>query len=97
MQHSGPVLGWLLPFLLLICSIVVVPLRMLDEEGLPRYRALRAELRQVREANRRARREVRNLQRSVHRLRQDPAAIERIARDELGMLRDDEILFQFPR
>jgi cell division protein FtsB len=90
-------IAWLLPFTLLICVVVVVPLRMLDEQGLPRYRALRAELNQVQKANQRMRREVRDLQQTVRRLRTDPLAIERIARDELGMVRDGEILFQFQR
>lgn len=70
---------------------------MLDEQGLPRYRALRTELNQVQKANQRMRREVRDLQRIVQKLRTDPLAIERIARDELGMVRDGEILFQFQR
>lgn len=86
---------WLLPFALLTFSTIVVPLRMLDEEGLPRYRALRAELRRVRQSNERVRREVRDMKRAVEDLRSDPVTIERIARDELGMLRQDELLFQF--
>lgn len=88
-------MGWLLPFGLLVFTILSVPLHILDEQGLPRYRALRAELQQVEQANERMRREVRDLQRSVQRLRDDPATLERIARDELGMLREDEIMFQF--
>lgn len=87
---------WLLPFLLLVIATVVVPVRMLDEQGLPRYRALRSELADIRSANERARREVRLLKATVERLRDDPAEIERIARDELGMLREGELMFQFP-
>ncbi|MBN1655601.1 MAG: septum formation initiator family protein [Deltaproteobacteria bacterium] len=90
-------IAWLLPFTLLVCVVVVVPLRMLDEQGLPRYRALRTELYKVQKANQRMRREVRDLQQTVQRLRSDPVAVERIARDELGMIREGEILFQFPR
>jgi cell division protein FtsB len=90
-------IAWFLPFALLMCVVVVVPLRMLDEQGLPRYRALRAELDQVQKANQKMRREVRDLQQTVQRLRTDPLAIERIARDEFGMVRDGEILFQFQR
>jgi cell division protein FtsB len=41
------------------------------------------------------RRQVEELTRKVEQLRNDPQAIERIARDELGMLRSDEIVFQF--
>lgn len=86
---------WLLPLGLLVVSIVAVPLRMLDPQGLPRYRVLRAELDEVRTENERLRNEVRTLERQVSALKRDPAAIERIARDELGMVRDGEIVFQF--
>lgn len=95
MLRLGSVLGWLLPFALLVFAIVVVPLRMLDEQGLPRYQALRTELHEVRDGNERMRRQVQDLKLSVELLRTDPETIERIARDELGMLRDGEILFQF--
>jgi len=87
---------WMLPFGLLILAIVSVPLSILDEQGLPRYRALRGELAEVERVNDRLRRDVEQLHRDVNGLRQDPEAIERIARDELGMIREDEILFQFP-
>ena len=87
--------AWLLPFGLLSFVVVFVPLRILDAEGLPRYRALRAELHRVQDENNRMRRELQYLQRDVTALRSDPESLERIARDELGMLRPDEILFQF--
>ena len=86
-----------LPFGLLVVSIVAVPLRILDEQGLPRYRVLRDELIHVRKENERLGREVVQLHREVTALRSDPAAIERIARDELGMVRDGEFIFQFNR
>lgn len=88
-------LVWMMPFGLLVFSIVFVPMRILDEQGLPRYRALSAELVQVEQKNDHMRRELRDLRRTVDGLRTDPATIERIARDELGMLREGELLFQF--
>lgn len=87
--------SWLLPLGLLLFAIIFVPLRMLEAEGLPRYRALRTELQQTQAANERTRHQVTELQRQVERLRSDPESLERIARDELGMLRSDEIVFQF--
>ena len=95
MRDLGTVLAWLLPLGLLLFAIVFVPLSILEDEGLPRYRALRSELHQTRAANARMQRELHELQQRVGRLRTDPEAIERIARDELGMLRSDEIVFQF--
>lgn len=98
-RHVGRVsstLAFLMPFALLVTAIVAVPLRILDEQGLPRYRALKQELREVEAQNDRLTREVRDLDRRVEALKVDPAAIERIARDELGMIRDGELVFQFP-
>ncbi len=89
--------AWLLPFALLVLAIVAVPLRILDDRGLPRYRVLKAELGEVQEANERLEAEVRALEREVEALRSDPEAIERVARDELGMIREGELVFQFPR
>ncbi len=86
---------WLLPFGLLALATVIVPLRMLDPQGLPRYRALRSELHEIRADNERISREVKQLKATVERLRDDPNELERIARDELGMLREGELIFQF--
>ncbi len=96
MSRFGRAVAWMLPFGLLIVSIVSVPLGILDEQGLPRYRALKSELAEVQRINGRLRHDVEQLQRDVEGLRHDPSTIERIARDELGMIREDEILFQFP-
>jgi cell division protein FtsB len=82
---------------LLILAIVSVPLMVLQPQGLPRYRALEAELRQMRRGNESLAHEVRRLDAEVRQLRSEPAAMERIARDELGMVREGEIVFQFPQ
>jgi cell division protein FtsB len=94
-RDAGISAAFLLPLGILLFASVFVPLRVLESEGLPRYRALRAELREARETNERMRREVIELRARVERLQNDPEALERIARDELGMLRSDEIVFQF--
>lgn len=96
MSRVSTFFAWLLPLSLLIGSIVAVPLLVLGEAGLPRYRALKDELHEVRRGNDRLRQDVRQLGTEVRALRSDETAIERIARDELGMIRDGEIVFQFP-
>ncbi|MDD9935021.1 MAG: septum formation initiator family protein [Myxococcales bacterium] len=95
MRDVGASIAWLLPFGLLVFAIIFVPLRILDAQGLPRYRALRAELHEVESENARMRRQLEDLSVRVARLRDDPEALERIARDELGMLRSGELVFQF--
>lgn len=94
-QDAPKYATWLFPFGLLVFAIVAVPLHILDDQGLPRFRALRAELVDVRAQNDELERQVRSLQRQVRTLSDDPSAIEQIARDELGMIRDGEIVFQF--
>jgi len=89
-------LAWLLPFGLLVLAIVAVPLHLLDENGLPRYQVLDKELSQIRVENERVEREVLDLSREVEALRTDPLAIERIARDDMGMVLEGELVFQFP-
>lgn len=96
MSRASTAAAWLLPFGLLVMAIVAVPLRILDPQGLPRYRALSAELVHIDGENERLEREVRSLTHEVEALRTDPSAVERIARDELGMVRDGELIFQFP-
>ncbi len=86
---------WLLPFSLLVLAIVAVPLLILDDAGLPRYRALQREVEEIDVQNAEIREEVYRLQRQVDALKTNPDAIERIARDELGMVRAGEIIFQF--
>lgn len=86
---------WLLPLGLILGSVIAVPVMILGEEGLPRYRRMRYELDDARAANRKLRREIAALREEIHDLRRDPEAIERIARDELGMIKPDELLFQF--
>jgi cell division protein FtsB len=85
----------LLPFGLLVFALVAVPLRILSEEGLPRYRKLSAQLTRLEHENRGLHKSIDRLSGDVHGLRGDLRAVERIARDELGLLREGEVLFQF--
>jgi cell division protein FtsB len=87
--------AWALPFGLLVMTLVAVTLHLFDEQGLPRYRALRDELADESAQNERLGAEVRDCRREVEALRRDPEAIEQIARDELGMVRPGELVFQF--
>jgi cell division protein FtsB len=91
----GRNIAWLLPFGLLVFAVVALPLRILEEEGLPRYHKLKAELVRAEHENTKLARKLSRLEREIDALRKDPRAVEHIARDELGMVREGEILFQF--
>jgi len=82
---------------MLSLAIVAVPVLVLQPQGLPRLRALEKELDGVNTENDELKREVNRLRIEVGRLRDDPSAVERIARDELGMVRKSEVVFQFGR
>lgn len=95
-ETRPPVWVWLFPMALLVLAIVSVPIMVLEPQGLPRYRSLEAEIREIQRDNEGLAHEVRRLDAEVHQLRRDPAAMERIARDELGMVGEGELVFQFP-
>jgi cell division protein FtsB len=82
---------------MLSLALVAVPVLVLEPAGLPRLRALQKELDGVNTENDELRREVGRLRVEVRELRDDPAAVERIARDQLGMVRKSEVVFQFGR
>jgi cell division protein FtsB len=87
----------ILPLTILGVAAIGAPLMMLAPEGLPRLRTLSRELGDVETENASLRRQIAHLKGEVLHLREDPAAVERIARDELGLIRTSEVVFQFPR
>ncbi|NLE49380.1 MAG: septum formation initiator family protein [Sandaracinaceae bacterium] len=86
---------WLFPFTLLVITTLLLMLRIVDEDALPRYRALVAERAAIESRNAELRERLREAAREVEALRSDPERLEALAREELGLLRDDEFLFLF--
>jgi len=86
-----------LPASILVVAATSVPVLVLRPDGLPRMRSVERELSSVQAENRGLRRDIGDLKVEVRRLRDDPTAVERIARDQLGMVRKSEVVFQFPK
>jgi cell division protein FtsB len=86
-----------LPACILAVAASSVPVMVLRPDGLPRMRAVDRELQTVQAENRSLKRDAADLKTEVRRLRDDPAAVEHIARDQLGMVRKSEVVFQFPK
>ncbi len=86
-----------LPIAMLAVSLVAVPVLILAPEGLPRLRALEHEMAGVNEENEQLKRDIGHLRIEVRDLRDDPAAVERIARDQLGLVRKSEVVYQFQK
>src|SRR5687767_9767872 len=91
--------------LLLALALGYLPYRVYRKSGLSRYMSLRAELILIGERNDRLRREARRLRAELEALGAiDPAltrehalplgVVERAARDELGLVRPGELVYQ---
>jgi cell division protein FtsB len=86
-----------LPLFVVAGAAVAVPLMMFSPSGLSRLDALRQERARAEEEVARLSREIERLRAEVARVKDDPAYVERAARDELGLLRQTEVVFQFRR
>jgi cell division protein FtsB len=91
--------AWLrgLPLAVLTISLIAVPVLVLQPEGMPRMRSLEKELADVEAENAELRRDVSRLRTEVKDLRENPTAVERIAREQLGLVRKSEVVFQFDK
>ena len=84
-----------LPLLVMGLALVGAPALIFAPSGLPRLRMLERELLQVEDENANLQREIDALRGRVARLRDEPSAVEGIARDNLGLVRQSEVVFQF--
>jgi cell division protein FtsB len=86
-----------LPLLVTAGAAVAVPLMVFSPSGLTRLNALRQERARADEEVAKLSRQIDRLRAEVARVKEDPAYVERAARDELGLLRQTEVVFQFRR
>lgn len=84
-----------LPLLVLGTACVSVPILIASDSGLPRLDKLRQERAQVDDKVSRLSEDIRRLRAEVDRIKSDPSHLERVARDELGLVRQTELVFQF--
>ena len=95
MARSTQIIERALPVAALVVALVGAPILIFSPQGLPRLRGLQTELADVDDENADLRRDIDGLRGRVTRLRDDPGAVERIARDNLGLVRQNEVVFQF--
>jgi cell division protein FtsB len=96
MNRSGQ--RWLeriLPIAILCLAVVAVPVMIFSPEGLSRLEQLKLERERADEEISRLAQEIRELRAEVTLVRRSPEAIERVARDELGLVRKTEVVFHF--
>jgi cell division protein FtsB len=95
-MSSGRAMALMLSFGLLVFAFVGLPLRIFSQDGYPRYDKLRMQLARTQRETKDLERRIAKLRMEVSALTNEPSAVERIARDELGLVREGELLFQFP-
>lgn len=74
-----------------------VPVQMFSASGLPQLRHLEDEKTRTLELVSRLSQEIAEIRAEVERIKSDPTAVEQVARDELGLVRQTEVVFQFGR
>jgi cell division protein FtsB len=84
-----------LPLLVLGISAISVPVMIFSPTGIPRLHSLKEEKARVDLEVSRLGDQIRKLRVEVRHLKDDPAKVEQVARDELGLVRQTELVFQF--
>jgi cell division protein FtsB len=84
-----------MPLAVLALAAISVPTMMLSATGLSRLQGLREEKVRADDEVSRLSQQIWELRAEVARIKDDPAAVERAARDELGLVRRTEVVFQF--
>ena len=84
-----------IPVVLLLCAAVYVPVKLHDDNGYRRIQRISAELEALEARNRRIQRENESLRTQIQAIQSDPDYIENLARNEMGMIGPDEVVYQF--
>lgn len=87
----------LLPASLLLLSVTSVPLLIWSPTGLARLEALEQQRKGLQLEVQRLEREIDRLRIQAESVKTSPASIERVARDELGLVRQTELVMQFKK
>ncbi len=97
-QGGVPALGlWVLRVLVAVGLAVVIgylPYHLYLRSGLSLFMAQRAELERLEQQNRELRGRNTELRLQLSRIQEDDGEIERVARDELGLVRAGELVFK---
>jgi cell division protein FtsB len=82
----------LLPALMLGVGAIGAPALLMGGGGLGRLRSLEGEREKVGREMERTRTRIEELRATAQATKRDPAALERVARDQLGLLRSTELV-----
>jgi cell division protein FtsB len=86
-----------LPLVVLSAGVALAAMLLTSADGLGRLKALRAEYRRYQAESLRLELEVERLRGKADAIKRDPEAVERVARERLGLIRPSEVVVQFTR
>ena len=84
-----------LPFILILSCLVLALVSLINDGGVARKRTLEQNLERQRAKNEELKGYVNGLRKEIYALSHDNRAIEKAARNELGMARPNELVFFF--
>jgi cell division protein FtsB len=84
-----------LPLAVLLIAALSVPIMIFSADGLSRLEQLEQEKVRSSQEVSRVSAEIRELRAKVQQIQKDPAMVEAVARDELGLVRQTEVVFLF--
>lgn len=87
----------LVPVGMLVVAAVSVPVMLSSPSGLARLQALQSQRETLDLEVSRLEREIEQLRFQAESIKTSPSSIERVARDELGLVRRTELVMQFKR
>jgi cell division protein FtsB len=87
----------LVPLGMLLVAAISVPVMLWSPAGLARLDALRGQRESLGVEVSRLEREIERLRFQAESIKTSPSSIERVARDELGLVRRTELVMQFKR
>lgn len=82
--------------MVLLAALVLAAMSALSPNGLRKAWRFGKEIERLRAENAAIEAENERLRRDIQNLHASPAYLERVARDELGLVRPGEVLFRFP-
>lgn len=83
------------PAIVLGVTLLATPMGLVAPGGLPKLRALEGALAQTQASNQTMRRQITVLQAEIDALRHDTQQQAALVRDELNLVREDEVVFVF--
>jgi len=82
-------------FTILLLVIIIFFFTIIGQRGILRIHRLTKERNQIKVFNEKIREENLDIQEEISSLKNDRSYIEKIARQELGLVKEDEIVYQF--